>query len=164
MNEHNTLKFAFENLAKKTETDLLSKDGTSIDARTGREISGESTDRVKRHHFSLGHEYNNADGPIQKSVTHVYFQNARTQNDRLRQSATSYRHETSESKAKTYGFTTDLTSVIESSIPQVLRYGASYSVMMCQITSIWIVRLMVRMRNKINILLILKTKLRLVMW
>lgn len=73
VNEHNTLKFAFENLAKKTETDLLSKDGTSIDARTGREISGESTDRVKRHHFSLGHEYNNADGPIQKAVTHVYF-------------------------------------------------------------------------------------------
>ncbi|WP_018651458.1 TonB-dependent receptor domain-containing protein [Actinobacillus capsulatus] len=127
INDRHQLKFDFESQSKKTETDLLSKDGTRIDARTGTQTSGNSTDSVKRHRFSLGHEYHAQEGAVQKATTHVYFQNARTHNDRLRQSASNYRHETSESKTKSWGFTSDLISVIESAIPQVLRYGASYS-------------------------------------
>ncbi|WP_150538566.1 TonB-dependent receptor domain-containing protein [Actinobacillus vicugnae] len=127
LNEQHQVKFGFESLARKMESDLLSKNSTRIDLRSGVQTSGTTTDHVKRHRFSLGHEYQNQDSAIQRATTHLYFQNARTANDRLRQSATNYRHETSESKAKTWGFTTDLISVIDSHIPQVLRYGASYS-------------------------------------
>ncbi|WP_439327777.1 TonB-dependent receptor domain-containing protein [Lonepinella sp. BR2357] len=127
LDDKNQLKFAFESQSKKTETDLLSKTGASIDRGTGIQTSGDSTDKVKRHRFSLGHRYNSQDGFIQSADTHVYFQNARTENERLRQSATNYRHETSENKVKTWGLSSDLTSVINSSVPQLLRYGVSYT-------------------------------------
>ncbi|WP_386688720.1 TonB-dependent receptor domain-containing protein [Lonepinella sp. MS14437] len=127
LNDKNQLSFAFESQSKKTETDLLSKTGASIDSGTGIQTSGDSTDKVKRHRFSLGHRYNSQDGFIQSADTHVYFQNARTENERLRQSTTNYRHETSENKVKTWGVSSDLTSAINSSVPQLLRYGVSYT-------------------------------------
>ncbi|WP_386695325.1 TonB-dependent hemoglobin/transferrin/lactoferrin family receptor [Lonepinella sp. MS14435] len=126
LNDKNQLSFAFESQSKKTETDLLSKTDTRIDARTGTQTSGQSTDKVKRHRFSLGHRYNSQNGIIQSADTHVYFQNARTENERLRQSTTNYRQENSENKVKTWGFNSDLTSAIDSSVPQLLRYGVSY--------------------------------------
>ncbi|MDG6895301.1 TonB-dependent receptor [Volucribacter amazonae] len=127
LDQANRLKLTFEHQRKTTNTDLLSANGESIDARTGTQTSGFTKDQVNRTRLSLGHEYNNDTGWLQRAVSQVYLQNSTIQNYRQRNSASSYRIEQAEAKDKTFGFSSDLTSEINSQLPQVLRYGVSFA-------------------------------------
>lgn len=127
LNDHNQLKFTLESQRKKVATDLLSKNGTKIDTGTGVQLWGDQTDRVSRERISLGHEYQNNEGPIQTANTLIYFQNAKTENDRLRSASRDYRHETSENREKTYGIHSDFVSEFATSVPQAVRYGLSFA-------------------------------------
>lgn len=96
----NKLKLTFEHQRKTTNTDLLSGNGNSIDNGTGTQVSGFTRDQINRSRLSLGHEYTNDAGWLQQATTQVYFQNAKTNNYRQRNSATTYRAEQAEVKIK----------------------------------------------------------------
>ncbi|HGO5815112.1 TPA: TonB-dependent receptor [Mannheimia haemolytica] len=127
VNEHNTFSFAFEHLHKKVNTDLLAQTGTRIDAGTGVQLYGDTTDKVTRNRFSLGHDYTNEQGLVQTAKSQFYYQDSETKNHRFRQGVNNYRLENTESGHKVFGFNTDLMSYIDGSIPQVLRYGLGYN-------------------------------------
>ncbi|MDU8923422.1 TonB-dependent hemoglobin/transferrin/lactoferrin family receptor [Pasteurellaceae bacterium LIM206] len=125
--DHNKFNFTYEYLHKKTDTDLLSKTGTSIDSGTGTQLYGNSTDKVTRQRFSLGHEYISETGWLHSARTRIYYQDAKTENSRFRQGTKNYRSENSEVENKTFGVNLDLMSYIEGTVPQLLRYGAGYT-------------------------------------
>lgn len=127
LDQANKLKLTFEHQRKTTDTDLLATNGESIDARTGTQTSGFTQDEINRSRLSLAYEYNNEIGWLQQATSQIYFQNAQTRNYRQRNSATSYRIEQGEVKDKTYGFNTDLVSIVGRENPQILRYGTQVS-------------------------------------
>lgn len=112
---------------KKIKTDLLNLTDTSIDAGSGIQSQGNALDHVKRSRFSLSHEYNSEQGWLQNAKTQIYYQDASTENDRLRLGSRSYRAENAQYKDKTFGIVSNLMSYIDGDIPQVLRYGFSYN-------------------------------------
>ena len=94
--------------------------------RTGTQITGYTQDKVTRDRFSLSHEYNNEKGGVQYAKTQVFYQDAKTENYRYRLGTRSYRQENTKFSDKSYGLVSNLISVIDGNIPQVLRYGLSY--------------------------------------
>lgn len=94
--------------------------------RTGTQITGYTQDKVIRDRFSLSHEYNNEKGWLQYAKTQVFYQDAKTENYRYRLGTRSYRQENTKFSDKSYGLVSNLISVIDGNIPQVLRYGLSY--------------------------------------
>lgn len=126
-NEQHKLKLTFEHQQKETETALLSGNGVSIDRAMGTQASGNTLDFSQRIRLSLGHEFNRDTGWLQSATTQLYFQQSKSDNFRLRQSATNRtRAETAEKSEKTFGLSADFMSPIDSGILQVLRYGLSY--------------------------------------
>ncbi len=83
-------------------------------------------DENRRTRVSLGHEYQNDQGWLHSANTQLYFQHAQSENYRQRLSSLSNRTESGEVKQKTYGMSTNLTSLIETAVPQVLRYGFAH--------------------------------------
>lgn len=127
LDDHNRIGATFEYQRKKIKTELLSLDGTSIDAGTGVQLKGNSVDRVKRSRFSLSHDYHNDKGWLQSAQTQIYYQDSSTDNYRLRSSASNYRLENAKVENKVYGINANLMSLIESRFPQILRYGFTYN-------------------------------------
>lgn len=127
LNDQHRIGAAFEYQRKKIKTDLLTLNNTSIDRGTGVQTQGNAIDRVKRTRFSLSHDYNNEHGWLQNAKTQVYYQNAGSDNYRYRQGTRNYRFEESDVNYKTYGINSNLMSFIDGDIPQILRYGVSYS-------------------------------------
>ncbi|AUI66237.1 MULTISPECIES: TonB-dependent hemoglobin/transferrin/lactoferrin family receptor [Glaesserella] len=126
INEEHKVKLTVEHQQKTQNTELLSGNGVSVDRATGIQTSGFTEDENRRTRVSFGHEYQNEKGWLNGANTQIYFQHAQTENYRQRLSARSNRTESGEVKQQTYGITTNLTSLIESAIPQVLRYGIAH--------------------------------------
>lgn len=127
LNDQNRIGFAYEHQRKKTYTDLLSLNDTSIDGGTGTQTRGYATDRVNRDRFSLSHDYNNDQGFVQNAKTQIYYQDAKSENDRYRLGTRNYRHENTKYRDETYGINSHLMSYIDGQIPQILRYGFTYA-------------------------------------
>lgn len=126
LNDEHKVKLTFEHQQKAKTTDLLSSNGVSIDRATGTQVSGFTDDENRRTRVSLGHEYQNDQGWLHSANTQLYFQHAQSENYRQRLSSSSNRTESGEVKQKTYGMSTNLTSLIETAVPQVLRYGFAH--------------------------------------
>lgn len=126
INDEHKVKLTFEHQQKAKTTDLLSSNGVSIDRATGTQVSGFTDDENRRTRVSLGHEYQNDQGWLHSANTQLYFQHAQSENYRQRLSSSSNRTESGEVKQKTYGMSTNLTSLIETAVPQVLRYGFAH--------------------------------------
>ncbi|WP_159991918.1 TonB-dependent receptor domain-containing protein [Pelistega ratti] len=127
MNPHHRIGAAFEYQRKKTDTNLLSLDMTNIDSGTGVQQYGHSSDKVDRTRFSLSHEYSNEHGWLQYAKTQVYYQDATFDNYRFRQGLRNYRREMTDTTHKVYGINSDFMTFIDGAVPQVLRYGFTYS-------------------------------------
>ncbi len=126
LNDEHKVKLTFEHQQKAKTTELLSSNGASIDRATGTQVSGFTDDENRRTRVSLGHEYKNEKGWLNQVNTQIYFQNAQNENYRQRLSNRSNRTEVGEVKQKTYGIASNLTTLIDSAIPQVLRYGIAH--------------------------------------
>lgn len=126
LDDKNKLGFIFEHQHKNINKDLLSFNNSNIDMRTGTQITGYTQDKVTRDRFSLSHEYNSEKGWLQYAKTQVFYQDAKTENYRYRLGTRSYRQENTKFSDKSYGLVSNLISVIDGTIPQVLRYGLSY--------------------------------------
>ena len=126
LDDKNKLGFIFEHQHKNINKDLLSFNNSNIDMRTGTQITGYTQDKVTRDRFSLSHEYNSEKGWLQYAKTQVFYQDAKTENYRYRLGTRSYRQENTKFSDKSYGLISNLISVIDGTIPQVLRYGLSY--------------------------------------
>ncbi|PJG85060.1 TonB-dependent hemoglobin/transferrin/lactoferrin family receptor [Conservatibacter flavescens] len=126
LNEHNKVNLTFEHQQKNKDTALLSSNGLSIDRATGIQLSGVTKDKNRRSRASLSHEYQNDSGWVNRVDTHFYFQNAKTENFRQRSSARSNRVEKGVFSQKAYGLSSNLMTLIDTTIPQTLRYGVAY--------------------------------------
>lgn len=126
INDEHKVKLTVEHQQKTKNTELLSGNGVSIDRATGTQTTGFTEDENRRTRVSLGHEYQNDQGWLHSANTQLYFQHAQSENYRQRLSSLSNRTESGEVKQKTYGMSTDLTSLIETAVPQVLRYGFAH--------------------------------------
>lgn len=126
LNDEHKVKLTFEHQQKAKTTELLSSNGASIDRATGTQVSGFTDDENRRTRVSLGHEYKSEKGWLNQANTQIYFQNAQNENYRQRLSSRSNRTEVGEVKQKTYGIASNLTTLIDSAIPQVLRYGIAH--------------------------------------
>ncbi len=126
INDEHKVKFTVEHQQKTKNTELLSGNGVSIDRATGTQTTGFTEDENRRTRVSLGHEYQNDQGWLHSANTQLYFQHAQSENYRQRLSSSSNRTESGEVKQKTYGMSTNLTSLIETAVPQALRYGFAH--------------------------------------
>lgn len=126
INDEHKVKLTVEHQQKTKNTELLSGNGVSIDRATGTQTTGFTEDENRRTRVSLGHEYQNDQGWLHSANTQLYFQHAQSENYRQRLSSLSNRTESGEVKQKTYGMSTNLTSLIETAVPQVLRYGFAH--------------------------------------
>ncbi len=126
INDEHKVKLTVEHQQKTKNTELLSGNGVSIDRATGTQTTGFTEDENRRTRVSLGHEYQNDQGWLHSANTQLYFQHAQSENYRQRLSSSSNRTESGEVKQKTYGMSTNLTSLIETAVPQVLRYGFAH--------------------------------------
>lgn len=126
INDQHKLKLTFEHQQKVKDTELLSTDGISIDRATGNQISGSTSDQTRRTRVSVGHEYHNEKGWLNEAKTHLYFQNATSDNYRERRSNRAARVETGKMNDKVWGINSDLTTLIDSVVLQVLRYGFAF--------------------------------------
>ncbi len=126
INDEHKVKLTVEHQQKTKNTELLSGNGVSIDRATGTQTTGFTEDENRRTRVSLGHEYQNDQGWLHSANTQLYFQHAQSENYRQRLSSLSNRTESGEVKQKTYGMSTNLTSLIETAVPQALRYGFAH--------------------------------------
>ena len=126
INDEHKVKLTVEHQQKTKNTELLSGNGVSIDRATGTQTTGFTEDENRRTRVSLGHEYQNDQGWLHSANTQLYFQHAQSENYRQRLSSSSNRTESGEVKQKTYGMSTNLTSLIETAVPQALRYGFAH--------------------------------------
>lgn len=129
INAENNVNLTFEHQQRIKYTELASIIGTnlSIDPRRRNpQLFGFTDDETRRSRVSLLHKYNSELGFIQQANTDLYFQNAQTNNYRERQFEQGTRAEIANAKDKVFGIKTELSSFIDSSIPQLLRYGISY--------------------------------------
>lgn len=127
LNDKNRVGATFEYQRRKTNSDLLHLNGASIDSGTGKQVSGDTNDRVSRTRFSISHDYNSETGWVQNAKTQIYYQDSKTDNHRFRQGDKNYRLENAEMTHKTYGINSHLMTYLDGNIPQVLRYGFTYN-------------------------------------
>lgn len=132
VNDNNEIKLTFEHQQKITDTELASTQGAdSSRHQTGRppvnpQIVGFTEDKTRRARVSLAHNYQSDKSWLNEVQTHLYYQNALTENYRHRQFARGARNESGIIKNQTLGLSSDFTTFIDSTISQVLRYGFSY--------------------------------------
>ena len=126
LNDKNQLKLTFEHQQKVKDTSLLSNNGSSIDRATGNQISGVTEDQIRRARVSLGYHYQNDNGFINDIDSHIYYQNAITQNYRERNSMQASRVENGKYSNKNFGVSSNFTSLVDTAIPNAIRYGFAY--------------------------------------
>ncbi len=127
INDNNLLKLTFEHLQKKTDTDLLSGNGTTLSTVGGVQTAGYTDDTVRRSRVSFGHQYSSENGWVQNSNTQIYYQHALNDGYRKRTSANGSRTEESAVKDNTFGVLSDFTTILNHTVPQVLHYGFAFS-------------------------------------
>ncbi|WP_386691654.1 MULTISPECIES: TonB-dependent hemoglobin/transferrin/lactoferrin family receptor [unclassified Lonepinella] len=133
VNEQNRIGLAVEYVHRRTNTDNLSDILTSVTPFvTTSTDSSHSNDQVTRTRLALTHNYTGNDIKVDSKL---YFQQSDTENYRVRHqtrtvsgnSTVTERIDNMDNKEKLYGLSTQATQFINSSIPQVLRYGLSTS-------------------------------------
>ncbi|MFY1026301.1 TonB-dependent hemoglobin/transferrin/lactoferrin family receptor [Actinobacillus seminis] len=124
--DHNDMLLSLEHYYGRKTTDLRSSNGTRIDRATGTQIDGTSQDKNRRTRLSLLHEYQNHQGWINHAKTLAYIQNSKVENFRSRLSDRAERVESANTRQKLYGINSDLTTFVNTAIPQTLRYGLAF--------------------------------------
>ncbi|TNH09712.1 TonB-dependent hemoglobin/transferrin/lactoferrin family receptor [Testudinibacter sp. TR-2022] len=129
LNDSHRIGLIFEYLKRDTERDLQSQLGT-ISGRTGitNNLADTTTDTVVRNRFSLNHLYSREQLHIESAV---YMQHSQTRNHRLRHTISNgvaiQRLDEAENKDKIYGINSSVRHYLDTTLPQIVRYGVSYN-------------------------------------